>query len=88
MDKVILDAVEAKQKGMTYGQLIAIRYEQGLKSNEGKQETVPEGWIKCEYCGKPFKKRYVKRFCDVYCRERSYVERQAAKKSQKDLGDE
>ena len=57
----------AKKAGMPYGQwkatqpiVVADEYE------------IPEGWRKCEYCGKPFKKWSAKRFCDLDCRTKNY----------------
>ena len=68
MDKLTKDAIQAKQSGMSYGKWKA------MQEPVEQKKSLPEDWIKCEYCGKPFKPRYGKRFCDVYCRERAYAE--------------
>ena len=39
---------------------------------EIQKPEIPEGWKKCEYCGKPFKPIRGKRFCDVDCRRKAY----------------
>lgn len=38
-----------------------------------KEDTIPAGWKKCEYCGELFKptKRSDQRFCGVYCQRRN-----------------
>jgi hypothetical protein len=40
-----------------------------------KDDTLPDGWKLCEYCGKPFKGISPKRFCDVLCRNKAYYEK-------------
>ena len=70
MDRLARNAMLARQAGMSYGKWKAMQ--QPVKV---ENKPVPEGWRKCEYCGKPFKKKSGKRFCDVYCREKAYEPR-------------
>ena len=37
-----------------------------------KEDTIPEGWKKCEFCGELFKpaKRSDQKFCGAYCQRR------------------
>lgn len=68
MDKLTKSAIAARRAGLTYGQYMA------MQPPYVKPE-VPDGWKRCEYCGKGFKPVQGKRFCDVECRERAYKER-------------
>lgn len=70
MDRLARNAMLAKQAGMSYGKWKAM---QPLVKVE--EVTVPEGWRKCEYCGKPFKRKSGKRFCDDVCRRKAYQPR-------------
>lgn len=68
MDKLAINAMLAKQAGMSYGKWKAMQ-------PIIEKPEVPDGWKRCEYCGKGFKPVSRKRFCDVHCRERAYNER-------------
>ena len=70
MDNLTSNAMLAKAAGMSYGQWKALQPPQ-----EPKEKELPEGWVKCEYCGKPFKKQHGKRFCDIVCRQENYESR-------------
>lgn len=70
MDRLARNAMLARQAGMTYGKWKAL---QPIVKVEEK--PIPEGWRKCEHCGKPFKKKHGQRFCDIYCREQAYKQR-------------
>ena len=70
MDNLAREAMIARQSGMTYGQWKA---SQPIVVTD--EYEVPEGWRKCEYCGKLFKKHSSKRFCDLDCREKNYAPR-------------
>ena len=76
MDKLAKEAQKAKQAGLSYGQWKAMQ----PRTDKNKQR-IPDGWQACEYCGKPFKKAYRKRFCDVFCRESSYRARTRRKQA-------
>lgn len=67
MDHLARDAMMAKQSGMSYGKWKALQDPVPVK-----EYPIPEGWRKCEYCGKPFKKKKGQRFCEFYCREQAY----------------
>ena len=70
MDRLARNAILARQAGMSYGKWKAL---QPIVKVEEK--PIPEGWRKCEYCGKAFQKKQGKRFCDIYCREQAYKPR-------------
>lgn len=66
VDNISRIAMMAKQAGMSYGQL------QALREPVAYEKKIPEGWIACEYCGKYFKPYMNKRFCDIDCRRMAY----------------
>lgn len=49
-----------------------------------KEDTIPDGWKKCEHCGELFKptKRSDQRFCGAYCQrqkaDKRYREKEKA----------
>ena len=63
MDSLTKNAIEAKQAGMSYGKWKAMQPQQ-----EKQDEKIPDGWIKCLHCGKPFKPTPNQKFCEYYCR--------------------
>ena len=67
MDVLAMEAMLAKQAGMSYGRWKAMQEPQ-----EPKEKELPDGWLKCERCGQPFKKKAGKRFCDLDCRMKAY----------------
>ena len=67
MDNIARNAMLAKQAGVSYGKWMAMQ--EPVKVTE---KSIPEGWVKCECCGKPFKKSHGKRFCDIECRRKAY----------------
>ena len=70
VDKLAYECQQAKAAGLSYGQWKALQ-----PRKEANPEELPDGWLRCEYCGQPFKQRYRKRFCDLTCRERAYEAR-------------
>ena len=68
MDRLAMDAMLARQEKMSYGKWKAMQ--QPVK----EKKSSPEDWRKCEYCGKPFKKKFSKKFCDTECRENFHRE--------------
>ena len=70
MDRLARNAMLARQAGMSYGKWKAL---QPIVKVEEK--PIPEGWRKCEYCGKHIKKKQGRKFCDIYCREQAYKPR-------------
>lgn len=66
MDNLAMNAMLAKEAGMSYGQWKALQPVVKL------EKTIPEGWEPCEYCGKLFKKSKGKRFCEIGCRTAAY----------------
>lgn len=66
MDNLAKDAFLAKRAGMTYG-----KWKANNPSTAGyKVELIPDGWRKCECCGKPYKPaRAMQKFCELSCRD-------------------
>lgn len=74
MDNLARNAMLAKQANMSYGRWKAM---QPIVPIEQKKE-IPDGWIKCGYCGKPFKpKNPQQKYCEYACRERGYAEKES-----------
>ena len=84
MDKLSRIAGEAKRNGMSYGQLMAVRYEQELEAGvdheklreERREKRLrEEGYVKCanELCGKMFFPRDKNnRYCCATCANTAY----------------
>ena len=70
MDNLAREAMLARQAGMSYGKWKALQPPQ-----EERPKELPKGWKKCECCGKPFKMRQGKRFCEIDCRTKAYEAR-------------
>lgn len=68
-DKLAQEVSQAIAAGMSYGKWKAM---QPIVTAGTK---IPDGWKRCEYCGKAFKPTQGKRFCDVACQKQSYRER-------------
>lgn len=66
--KLAQENAQARAANLSYGKWKAMQPRQ-----EENPEELPEGWLRCEHCGKPFKKRYGKRFCDIDCRTKAYA---------------
>lgn len=69
-DKLAQEAAKARAAGMSYGQWKALQ-----PVVVADPRAIPDGWKACEYCGKPFKGKVNKRFCEVGCRLEAYNER-------------
>lgn len=72
MDNLARCALLAKKAGVSYGQWMAIH---GEKVITKKDEILPPGWKLCEECGKPFRSRCGKMFCDGVCAKRAYYKK-------------
>ena len=70
MDRLAKNAMLAKQAGMSYGKWKAMQ-----PRVEVDAPAIPDGWRPCEYCGKAFKGKNGKRFCDIECRTIAYKKR-------------
>lgn len=70
-DKLAQDAAKALAAGVSYGKWMAMK-QPVVKTENG----LPEGWKICPQCGKKFKARSNKKYCDDYCRQRAYYERE------------
>lgn len=69
-DKLSQEVAQALAAGMSYGKWKALQEPVKIV----KEEEIPEGWSKCQYCGKVFKPtiKRPQKFCDSVCREKSY----------------
>jgi hypothetical protein len=70
MDRLAKNAMLAKQSGMSYGKWKAMQPRVDVE-----KPAIPDGWIACEHCGKAFKSKNGKRFCDETCRSVAYKAR-------------
>lgn len=72
VDKLAQDVSKAIAAGMSYGKWKAMQ--QPVKTENG----IPEGWLVCQHCGKAFKPKTKRgqRFCDYYCQQQAYYEKQ------------
>lgn len=70
MDNLARNAMLAKQANMSYGRWKAMQ-----KPVPIVKAKIPDGWIACEHCGKPFKPKTkrAQRFCDVGCQKQAYA---------------
>lgn len=67
MDRLSKKAMLAMLENTSYGKWQA---KQPFVKIEKKE--VPDGWKRCEWCGKPFKPYQGRRFCEEACRTSSY----------------
>lgn len=69
MDKLAWENAQALAAGMSYGK---------WKAKQAPVQIVkkmPEGFVKCPYCGEQFKRRGTKIYCNDDCRQRAYYQR-------------
>ena len=78
-DKLAQDVSKAIAAGMSYGNWKAMQYK---PVKVGKK--IPDGWLVCQYCGKPFKPktRRLQLYCEAGCQVEAQKERDRAKGSQ------
>lgn len=74
MDNLARDAMLANRSGVSYGRWKA----ENPSTAPEKVDEIPQGWKICEHCGKPFKERFGKRFCDIECRTQASREKDLA----------
>ena len=80
LDKLSLDMIECEKAGFGchYG---------AWKATQTKpvviEKKIPDGWLICEYCGKPYKPKTKRpqKYCEATCQGRASWER----KKQRDL---
>lgn len=75
MDNLAKNAMLAREANMTYGKWKALQYQQQQKQEtqpEPKRD-IPEGWKRCEWCGKPFKPKTKRKqmYCEVSCQQQA-----------------
>ncbi len=76
-DKLSLDMIECEKAGYGchYGAWKATQ-ERPVKV-EPTPDALPEGWMICYYCGKPFelKTKRARKYCEYYCQQEAQKER-------------
>ena len=72
-DKLMQEARQALAAGMSYGKWKAMQPRADLS-----KPAIPADWKPCAYCGKYYKPKNGKRFCDVPCRVAAYNEKRNA----------
>ena len=79
LDKLSRDMIECEKAGfgVHYG-----RWKATQKPVKKIPVLIPEGWKPCEFCGKPFKRNHAQRFCDLYCRNMAYKEKETRIKAE------
>lgn len=79
MDRLARNAMLARQANMSYGKWKALQPVVELEP----EPVIPDGWKRCEACGKPFKpKGGGQRFCEYVCRERYYWRKKNKKRAE------
>lgn len=81
MDKLAQDAAAALAAGMSYGQWKAMQTNRVCEN----QKEIPEGWLVCKCCGKPFKPK-TKRpqlYCEHSCQRQAADERSRERVAQR-----
>lgn len=68
-DKLSQDVAKALAAGMSYGKWKAMQ--QPVETEKG----LPEGWKICPQCGKKFRSSQGKKYCEAYCRNQAYYEK-------------
>lgn len=78
-DKLAQDAAAAKAANMSYGQWKATQTIPVVIT-----KGIPDGWLECQYCGKPFKPTMKRRqfYCEAYCGRMAQQERERIKRQE------
>ena len=72
-DKLAQDAAAALAAGMSYGKWKALQ----CNSTAKVEQSVPDGWLVCNYCGKAFKPKTKRKqlYCEPVCQAAASRER-------------
>lgn len=75
-DRLAQEAAAALVAGMTYGKWKGLQYERD-KRTQIREKEIPEGWLICKYCGKPFKPKTKRSqfYCEAACQVAASKER-------------
>ena len=75
MDRLSMNAMLARKAGMSYGKWKALQ-----PREEPKEKPLPEGWVKCQWCGKAIKllSGRKKLYCDTICGRKAYYQKHKA----------
>ena len=76
MDNLARNAMLARQANMSYGKWKAMQ-----QTVRVEKKAVPDGWIVCEWCKKPFKPKTKRpqKYCDAGCQKQAYYEKNRQK---------
>lgn len=83
-DMLAQEAAAALAAGMTYGKWKGLQYEQAKnRESQRREKEIPEGWLICQHCGKPFKPKTKRKqfYCEVSCQVSAARERDKEKLS-------
>ena len=83
MDRLARNAMLARQANMSYGKWKAM---QPIVPIAEKKETSPVKMKVCPWCGKQFEAKGKKVYCDDFCRNQDYYERNKERISKKKKG--
>lgn len=78
MDNLARNAMLARQANMSYGKWKAMQEPVKIE-----KKAIPDGWIVCECCKKPFKPKTKRpqKFCGAGCQWQAYIENNREKRS-------
>lgn len=80
LDKLSQDAAAALAAGMSYGKWKGLQYEKA-KEAQSREKKIPDGWLICQHCGKPFKPKTKRRqyYCEAVCQMEAQRQRDREK---------
>lgn len=80
LDNLSMDMIRCKAEGFSchYGDWKINNW----NTREKLEETLPQGWLTCQRCGKKFKPRTnrAQKYCDAVCQREATIERNIDKK--------
>ena len=81
MDNLAKDAAAALAAGMSYGKWKAMHGD----TKTAPEEIIPQGWLVCKRCGKPFKPSTYRKqkFCEYACQYAAARERNLEKERER-----
>ena len=69
-DKLAQDVSKAIAAGMSYGRWKA------MQPPVTEEKELPKGWKICPQCGKRFRSSQGKKYCEAYCRNMAYYDKE------------
>lgn len=79
-DRLAQEAAAALAASMSYGKWKGLQYERD-KEAQSREKKIPEGWLICKYCGKPFKPKTKRSqfYCEAVCQMEAQKQRDREK---------